>query len=326
MARRALDRALLARRPRRAGGRVEGAVAAQVEEAPVPMDDVALAAGDDRAQVVVDALARDPAEPVEDPHVALQKRLERHVEAEVRRLRARVGQRAHQRVDASLATGDLGPARQLRPVELEDLAGAIAGPLGGPDAQRAQPLQAPAHQVDRARVAVVGAQDLGHPRRLDRRPLLEQPKQHRLERIEHRALRPPAVTRRLIALEQPPDGAAIDPEAGGDLALRHPIRPQRPHLRPLQRAPHLPCSLPSRPVEPIEPESSGGRHRPDGWCTFRFPIPVQYWTPGVTPTRVREGVAWRSAPQHPPSLPSLSPASSAPLVRTWSTPAWATTS
>jgi len=41
---------------------VEGVVAAQVEEAGIPMDDVALTAGDDRAEVVVDALARHTAE------------------------------------------------------------------------------------------------------------------------------------------------------------------------------------------------------------------------------------------------------------------------
>jgi hypothetical protein len=49
------------------------------------VDLVALALGDDRTQVVVDALASDPAEPVEDAGVALKERLERHVEGEVRR-------------------------------------------------------------------------------------------------------------------------------------------------------------------------------------------------------------------------------------------------
>jgi hypothetical protein len=59
---------------------VKGVVATQVQEARVPVDDVVLAPGDDRAQVVVDALASHPAEPVEDPHVALEERLERHIE------------------------------------------------------------------------------------------------------------------------------------------------------------------------------------------------------------------------------------------------------
>jgi hypothetical protein len=45
---------------------VEGLVTAQAEEARIPADEVALAAGDDRAQVVIDALARDAAEQVED--------------------------------------------------------------------------------------------------------------------------------------------------------------------------------------------------------------------------------------------------------------------
>lgn len=48
--------------------------------------------------------------------------------------------------------------------------------------------------------------------------------------------------------------------------------------------------LPSRPVEPIERESSGGRHRPGGWCTFRCPILVQYWAPGVSRRRAGSGV------------------------------------
>ena len=103
MADRRLDRALLARSLGRAGGGVEGVVAAQVVEAPVPADRVALAAGDDRAQVVVDALARRASEPVEQRHVALEERLERHVEREVRRLGAGEGERPDQRVDAALA-------------------------------------------------------------------------------------------------------------------------------------------------------------------------------------------------------------------------------
>ena len=60
---------------------MEGVVAAQVQEARVPVDTSLLAPGDDRAQVVVDALARHTAEPVEEPHVALQERLGGHVEA-----------------------------------------------------------------------------------------------------------------------------------------------------------------------------------------------------------------------------------------------------
>jgi hypothetical protein len=64
-------------------------MAAQRNEPLVPGDLVAVAARDDRAQVVIDALARDPAEPLKRPDMALQKRLRRQVEAEVRRLRAR---------------------------------------------------------------------------------------------------------------------------------------------------------------------------------------------------------------------------------------------
>jgi hypothetical protein len=40
-------------------------------------------------------------------------------------------------------------------------------------------------------------------------------------------------------LEQPLHGPAVDAESPRDLALRDPVRRHRPHLRPLQRAPHL---------------------------------------------------------------------------------------
>jgi hypothetical protein len=55
VAHRPLDRALLARRRRRAGGRVERVVAAQMQKPRIPDDDVLLAAGDSGAQIVVDA-------------------------------------------------------------------------------------------------------------------------------------------------------------------------------------------------------------------------------------------------------------------------------
>ena len=84
----ALDRALLARRRRRARVRVKRVVAPEREEPLVPRDLVALSASDRRAQVVIDALADDAAEPVEDPNMPLQKALGREIEAEVRRLRA----------------------------------------------------------------------------------------------------------------------------------------------------------------------------------------------------------------------------------------------
>jgi hypothetical protein len=51
---------------------VEGILAAQVQEAPIPDHLVLLATGDDRAQVVVDALARHALEPLERAHVTLE--------------------------------------------------------------------------------------------------------------------------------------------------------------------------------------------------------------------------------------------------------------
>jgi hypothetical protein len=218
---------------------MEGVVAAQVQEPRVPVHDVAFAPCDDRAQVVVDALARGAAEPLEQPRMALEKRLERHVEREVRRLRARVGQRADQRVDAPLAPGDPWPGRHLRPVELEHLAGAVAGALRRPLGRRPQLAQAAIDDADRAVVAAL-AQELGHPRRLDLRPLLEHTPQERLKRVELRALARAAVARRLIRVEQAADRAPVNPKPPRKLALRQPVRRHRIRLRPLQRAPHLP--------------------------------------------------------------------------------------
>jgi len=61
VAHRSFDCALLAPRRRRARGRVERAVAAQLHEARVPCDDIAVAARDRRTQIVIDELARDAA-------------------------------------------------------------------------------------------------------------------------------------------------------------------------------------------------------------------------------------------------------------------------
>jgi hypothetical protein len=89
------------------------------------------------------------------------------------------------------------------------------------------------------------------------------------------------VARRLVRLEHPLDRPPVDPKPGGDPALRDPVRRHRPRLRPLHHAAHL-LAPPVSPVEPVERASSGGRHRRGGWCTFRCPIPVQYWAPGVS--------------------------------------------
>ena len=102
--------------------------------------------------------------------MALEERLERHVEAEVRGLRARIGQRPDQGIDASLAAFDPRARGELCPVQLQHLAGAVAGALRRALARWAQRAQAPLDDVDRALIAVL-AQDLGHARGLDLRPL-----------------------------------------------------------------------------------------------------------------------------------------------------------
>jgi len=67
-------------------------MAAQLHKARIPRDDVAIAARDRRAQIVIDALARHATEPAKRADVALQERLDRHVKAEMCRRGARVGQ------------------------------------------------------------------------------------------------------------------------------------------------------------------------------------------------------------------------------------------
>jgi hypothetical protein len=67
---------------------------------------------------------------------------------------------------------------------------------------------------------------------------------------------------------QPRDRPPIDPQPAGDLALRDPVSGQRPDLRPLQRAAHLP----SPPVldDVADREGGHGRHhpRPDSGALF----------------------------------------------------------
>lgn len=72
------------------------------KEALVPAEHLpAIALGDHGSQDVVDALVRDATQPVEHPDVPFQKRLQRHVEAEMCRLRSGERQRRDQRTDPS---------------------------------------------------------------------------------------------------------------------------------------------------------------------------------------------------------------------------------
>jgi hypothetical protein len=257
VAHRPFDRALLPRCCRRASVRVEGVVAAQVQEAVIPDDLVALAAGDDRTQVVVDALARHTLQPLERTGMSLQEGLDRHLEREERGLRTRVRERGNKRVHPPLPASDLRPRRHLGPVQLHHLPRPVAGPLRRPHLAWTKLAQPTPHDVDRADIAVL-AQHLGRPRRLDLRPLLNQPPQHGLEAIEARASRRTPVARRLLASEHPGDGAPVDPQPARDLPLREPVRRQRPRPRPLQRAQHLLTSSP-RPDRPVEPASRAGQ-------------------------------------------------------------------
>jgi hypothetical protein len=244
------DSALLARTRRRARARVEAVVAAQVQEAVTPDHLITLAASDDRAQVVVDALARHTAQPLERAHVPLEKRLERQVEREERRLRTRVRQRRNQRVHPPLPPRHGRPGRHLAPIELQHLPRPIARPLRRPHRRRPQLLQASLHQPHRAGVAVVVAENLRQPRRLDTRPLLEQPPQHRLQRIELRPGRRPPIMRRLITPRQPGDRAPVDPQPLCDLALRDPVRRSRRRSTRTSRPTPAPAPTPTSSAPP----------------------------------------------------------------------------
>jgi hypothetical protein len=249
---------------------VKGVVAAQLREPLVPVDHVApavdaLAARDGRAQVVIDALARDTAEPLECADMPLQEGLDRRVEGEVRGRRPRERQREHQRVNAPLPAGDPRPRRHLGPIDLQHLPRPIARPLRRPLRPRPQQRQAPADQIDRPRVAMLVAQDLRHPRRLDVLPVGDQPAKHRLERVEHRPRRRPRIARRLARLDHPLDRPPIDSKPPGDLALRHPVRGHRLDLSPLQRASHLPRRLLDPVVaDGLETPGETGGDQPSG--------------------------------------------------------------
>jgi hypothetical protein len=124
------------------------------------------------------------------------------------------------------------------------------------------------------------AQDLRHPRRPDPRPLVQQPPQDRLERVEHRARRRSPIPRRLGRLDHPPHRVATDPESPGDLSLRDPIRRQCPHLRPIHRATHpLPASsiATTTSTTTVQPQPDATQR----WLHFRCLEVAQDWAPRV---------------------------------------------
>jgi hypothetical protein len=85
-------------------GRVKGVATAQLHKPRIPCDDVAVAPRDRRAKVV-DALARDTAQPCERAGVAFEERLDHDLEAELR-VDAQRTRRADQRVNTPLAPRD----------------------------------------------------------------------------------------------------------------------------------------------------------------------------------------------------------------------------
>ncbi len=202
--------------------------------------------------------------------------------------RPRERQRADQRVDAPLAAGDPRPRRHLRPIDLQHLPRPITGPLRRPLWPGPQQREALADQVNRARVAVVVAQDLRHPRRLDIRPIRHELPHDHLKRVQHRTRRRPPIARRLRRLNQPLHRPPIDPQPPRDLALRNPVRRHRLDLSPLQRAAHLPRRLLDPVADEIETPAQPGQHQAElKASTFQFLEAAQYSAPGVTEPTLR---------------------------------------
>jgi hypothetical protein len=80
------------------------------------------------------------------------------------------------------------------------------------ESPRPQQREALADQINGPLEAVVVAQDLRHPRRLDVLELDDQPAQHRLQRIQHRSRRRPRIARRLDRVDQPRRCPPVDSE------------------------------------------------------------------------------------------------------------------
>jgi hypothetical protein len=211
------------------------------------------------------------------------RRSMRHVERELRRRRPGERQRADQRINAALPTGDPRPGRHLGPIDLQHLPRPIAGLLRRPLRAWPQSREPLADQIDRPAVAVVIAQDLRHPRRLDVRPIRQQPTHDRFQGIQDRTRRRPRIPRPLRRLDQPLHRPPVDPQPPRDLALRHAIRGHRPHLSPLQRAAHLPSRLPNLVADDPEAPAQTGRHQPEVEASiFQFLEAAQYSAPGVS--------------------------------------------
>jgi len=134
----------------------------------------------------------------------------------------------------------------------------IAGPLRRPRSRRPKLTQPPRDQISRAVVAVLVAQQLGHPGCLDLRPLLEQTTQHRLERIELRGRRRSPITRRLLAPRQPGNRPPIN--LPSRRAISRSETPSRTNARTCAHSNALRTSAPlARRHRSIEPQIRGGR-------------------------------------------------------------------
>jgi hypothetical protein len=236
----ALDRSLLPRGLRRARRGVKRVVTAEVQEPRIPADHLAaVALGDRGPEVVIDALARDATEPVKHPDMPLQERLDGHVKAEVRGLRAAERQRRHQRIDPTLNPADPRTGRHLTPIKLHHLTRAISRPLRRTLLPRTQRRQLATDQINRPLIVMLVAQHLGQSGRLDLRPLPQHPVDHRHQPIQLRPRRRSHIPRRRIGRQRPRDRPPMNTQPLGDLPLRHAVPIQRPDLRPLQRAHHL---------------------------------------------------------------------------------------
>ena len=277
--------------------RVKRVVAPEREEPLVPRDLVALASRDRRAQVVIDALANHPAQPVKDPDVTLEKALSRQVEAEVRRLRPRIGQRRDQRIDPALTTGELRSCRHLTPVELQHLARAIARPLRRPDLPRTkyrEPLAdqdrpSPCSRSPRARSpstrgALISGTSSTSPRNTPSSGSSIEPAGAREYRGGSSAAISLSTVLRLI-----PSRRAISRSVTPSACIAR-TSAQSTALRTSSAS-----SIDNTPTVKADTDTTAA---PRQWLTFRFLEVAHYWAPGVNGQRMGalcvEGVAGRS--------------------------------
>ena len=223
----------------------------------------------------------------------------------------------HDEAGARLPPTDRDLARGLPEVELDQLAGPVAGALVGARLDEVRTDLAQVVVEDRLRTLIAEPlEDLQDPLARDPGIVAEQPIDLRAERIELRGARRALVARRPRAAQRTAHRVAVVAGAPRDLADREPLDlPHAPDLRPPQHVQHFPSprldpvgsseardhvgrDLPAQKRVRFRPAQVGdysagvrsGRPRPDPDCPVRLsvasagtPMP---WGPGREPSSI----------------------------------------